>query len=142
MNINIPLENCFQVPEGNYKAVLTAIHHLAAKDKVRFVFEIIDKHPKRGRYVAGKNYDISLAKGSQLREDLASWRGHDITDEELDAGAVDFEKFIGREGDIQIRHVANESHKQPFCYIATIYPSGTLIQTPARPVLQPAFCEI
>lgn len=142
MNINIPLENCFQVPEGNYKAVLTAVYHLASRDKLRFVFEIIDKHPKRGRYVAGKNYEISLAKGSQLREDLGSWRGHDITDAELDAGTIDFEKFIGGEADISIIHIANDSHSTPFCHIATIHPSGTLIQAPAQPVLQPAFCEI
>ena len=130
------------MPEGKYQADLTAVHHLPSKDKVRFVFEIINQHPKRGRYVAGKNYDISLAKGSQLREDLASWRGFDLTDQELEAGAVDFERFVGREADIAIRHITNDSHKDPFCHIAGIFPPGALVQAPATPVLAPAFCEM
>jgi hypothetical protein len=142
MKIEIPSERIYQVPQGNYRAVLTAVQHLESRGKIRFFFEIIDKHPKLGRYAAGKNYDISLAKGSQLREDLARWRGHDLTEEELEAGAVDFEGFVGREGDLEIRHITNESHTTPYCHIAQILPPGSLVKIHTQPVLQPAFCEI
>jgi hypothetical protein len=142
MKIEIPSERIYQVPQGDYRAVLTAVQHLTSRGKVRFFFEIISKHPKRGRYAAGKNYDISLAKGSQLREDLARWRGHDLTEQELEAGSVDFERFVGREADIVIRHIPNGSHKDPFCHIAEILPPGSLVKIPAQLILQPAFCEI
>ena len=125
----------FDAPEGDYRGKLCRATTVPNKttaaggeDRIRLVFEIeTPKIPGR-RYLAGKNYEPSLAKGSKLREDLASWRGHDLTPREKANKAVDFEGMVGRPADLVIEHCYNNRYAKPFVSIKAIYPPGTLVR--------------
>jgi hypothetical protein len=126
----------FDAPEGDYRGKLCRATTVPNKttaagtgeDRIRLVFEIESPaHPGR-RYLAGKNYEPSLAKDSKLREDLASWRGHDLMPREKANKAVDFEGMVGRPADLIIEHCYNNRYAKPFVSIKAIYPPGTLIR--------------
>jgi hypothetical protein len=139
MKIPIPSEVQYLVPEGKYRAFLREVRYLTSKKQVRLIFEIISKRPGKGRYVAGKNYDINLEKGSPLRQDLASLRGYDLTAEEIEQGDFDCDTLIGTDCDLLIAHISNADYDQPFVAIAKMLPVGALLPKPNVPELQPAF---
>lgn len=133
--IEVPKERSFDVDPGQYRAVLKSVILLKDKktkkghqDNVRLVFDIKSAGKGCVQYCAGKNYEPSMALGSDLREDLKSWRGHDLTADELNVGAVDLEKLIGSEADLNIGNIENSGHSKPFVFIQEIRPAGTLVQ--------------
>jgi len=134
MIIRISREPTFDVPEGKYRAVLTEVINLEDRktktgwaDQVRLLFEIVAPQAANTCYLVGKNYEPSLAKNSDLRKDLAGWRGYDLTEQEIAAGSVNLESMIGKEADIKVAHIKNEGFPKPYVFIKAIRPPGTFI---------------
>jgi hypothetical protein len=136
MTVIIPYEPSFDVPEGRYRAVLTKVIELKHKDQVRLIFDLMV--PGK-RYVAGKNYNISLENGTPLRHDLISWRGRDFTEEEIKNAQFDLNSMLGQQADLLLTHTRKDGYKKPFVGIAKILPPGTLLPGSSDPILQPAF---
>lgn len=137
MVIPISRESTFDVPAGKYRATLKEVIHLenrptkrGLENQVRLLFELQTPEFTGKQYLAGKNYETSLGVGSALRKDLASWRGCDLTDEELRNGTFDLDCLIGRPADVQIAHVTNAGFAKPFVHIKGIRPPGKWIKQP------------
>ena len=109
---------------GDYRAVLKQVKPTC--QKVRWVFSVIVPG-YAAPFLAGKNYVDDLSSGTALRNDLFSWRGHDLTQGEIQAGAIDTNHFVGKLADIRIVHIENADFAKPFVSIKAIYPPGTLI---------------
>jgi hypothetical protein len=121
-------KSSFDVPEGHYRAKLLRIAPPPKfANRIRLVYEIQTPSHEEFQYLAGKNYRASLASKSILRQDLKSWRGHDLTEEEMAAGSIGLEKMIGREADVEIRHVYTSELGKPFVELAKISPPGTWV---------------
>ena len=113
-----PPQNPWVIPEGDYRAVLkqAKLH----EGKIRLVFTVtVPGCPFP--CLAGKNYPNDLSTGSALRNDLFSWRGHDLTPEEDQAWSIE-------PADIRIVHIENARYENPFVCVKAIYPAGTLIK--------------
>lgn len=136
MIIQIAREKSFDVPAGKYRATLKEVIQLENRrtkkgwqNQVRLLFELHVPGQAHFEYMAGKNYEPSLATGSELRKDLVSWRGCEFTKEEPAAGAVNLQNMIGKEADLLIRHVKNVGFEKPYVHIKSIQPAGKLVKT-------------
>jgi len=128
MEIDITKGPSFQVPEGAYRAILREVAELNGKStgcakQLRFKWEILDP---QWDYRAGKNYCLDSNNG--LSEDLENWLGSELETLKSPNGKLDPEKLIGREADVLIAHIHNESHNKPYVYMKAIYPPGTFIK--------------
>jgi hypothetical protein len=133
--IILPKKTSYDLPEGSYRGFLKEVFTLKQSDTngregqvLRLVFQITSlKHP-RIVYLAGKNY--SLADAKKLANDLDSWIGDELA-KLVDAnGALSIENIEaqkGREADIDVVHIDNESHETAFRHIQRILPPGTLV---------------
>lgn len=133
MEIAIGRETSFDVPKGKYRAILRDViqnrpNKHGIGPQVRLLFEIQAPDESDKDYLAGKNYEPTLAPGSSLRKDLASWRGRDLTDEEILSGTLDLRSMIGQPADLQIAHVQNIGFAKPFVRIKAIRPPGKLVK--------------
>lgn len=127
-----PPGNPWLFPEGNYRAVLVQVKP-QHDGKARLKFEV-SVPGIFAPYFAAKNYFPDLSIGSDLRQDLFTWRGHDLTPSETEAGNVDLKKLLWKHADIRVTHIFNESYDQPYVWIERISPPGTLVapaETPA-----------
>jgi hypothetical protein len=61
--------------------------------KVRIVWQISERMPDGKPFLVQRRYTLSLHEKSNLRKDLASWRGRDFTAQELEA--FDVENVVG-----------------------------------------------
>ena len=133
-SIPIPAENSFLLPEGTYRAKLSRVFRKRKLDhrtgdsveKIRLLFDILNYSTRNKSYSAGKTYDPCLAKGSQLREDLETWKVFKIEAGES-TSSFDLDKLVGDEADIRVRHITNRTYPDPFVFIEEIRPAGTLI---------------
>jgi hypothetical protein len=139
MLIPIEQESSFLCPEGYHRA--TFLHGRFVNDdtQIRLTFGV---HPdgKGGyKYLVAKNYDKSLKRGSQFRNMLKSWRGHDLTQQEVETGFINLDSLKGKEVDIEVRHIHTERYDKPFVNLHAVFPPGTHIQEkpcPKNPIKQ------
>ena len=87
-------------PEGLWPAVCVDVVDLGMvtttwgeKHKCRIVWELSEKMADGRRFIASKQYTLSLHEKAALHKDLKSWRGRPFTPEELEA--FDVELVIG-----------------------------------------------
>lgn len=130
--VEIPVETSFDVPEGRYRAKLQEVAKLENRqtrngrsDLLRLIFELQSPPRARVQYLAGKNYELSLSRRSELRKDLKSWRGFDLTEEEVNRGKIDLESMVGQMADVRICHIQNPGYTRPYVCIKSIHPAGT-----------------
>jgi len=75
-----------------------------------------DGKDAEGPMVIGRTYTATLDERSNLRRDLAAWRGRDFTEDELNE--FDVAKIIGKNCQIQIQHKKGE--KRTYANIGSI----------------------
>lgn len=105
-------------PEGLHNAVCCDVVDLGVKigkfgkqDKVRLIFQLEEinmkafEGPQPFRIL--RDYTKSLGEKASLRKDLKSWRGKDLTREELEG--FDLEKLIGVNAQIQVVHTMSDT---------------------------------
>jgi hypothetical protein len=124
----IPVEpiDSFDVEPGRYKATCTEIREIekqtrkGAQKNLRLVWELDIPGADNVRYLAGKNYEPTLAKDSTLRNDLRSWFGHDIKARNFDTATLK-----GKEAVITVQDIENEGHANPYHWVAKVEPLVT-----------------
>ena len=126
MEIEIPLEKCYNAPEGNFRAEFIEIREKvdANKKQVRLTFDPHLPVTKNKEILLGATFDKSLAKGSKLRVFLENWLGKDFFEKRK---KVDLEKLKGTFCDLKVVHFVNQGHEHPFCHLQESHPPGTLV---------------
>ena len=89
------------------------------KRKVDIFFQIRDIEPKSEKpFLVMKRYTASLHEKATLRKDIETWRGRDLTPEEIEE--FDLEDLIGDNCQLVIAH--RESKGKTYANIQTIIP--------------------
>lgn len=135
------------VPEGQYIAICYAVidegeqyseMFQKTNRKVRLMWEIpeekIEIDGEMKPRAITKEYTLSLAEKSNLRKDLAGWRGKSFTPQELES--FDLRNVLGKACFIQIIHAAREG-KPPYANISAIMavPKGTPVPPPVNELM-------
>lgn len=122
MLIPVPPRDCYDVPvEGRYRATCIEAREsthktLKGMEKCLLViWALPDLSDESNRYLVGKNYPISLANGSALRNDLRTWFGHDV-----DARDFDTQTLPGKEGIVTVVQIHNEGRPKPCCWVSSV----------------------
>jgi hypothetical protein len=119
----IPVEptDSYDIEPGRYKATCTEIREIEKQTRkgtqknLRLVWELDIPGTENVRFLAGKNYEPTLAKDSTLRNDLRSWFGHDIKVRNFDTATLK-----GREAIITVQDIENEGHANPYHWVAKV----------------------
>jgi hypothetical protein len=128
---NIPAVTTFDLPVGNYRSKLLRTKRIfkqtsrGSQEWVRLVFEVQVPSMPRQRPCAGRNFVKDLNPGSDLRNFLESWLGHDYF-VARSGQDLDFDTLAGLEADITLSHYEGDQYDKPLVIIEQIYPSGTL----------------
>ena len=89
------------------------------RHKVLIYFQIKDIEPNSGKpFLVVKRYTASLHEKANLRKDIETWFGRDLTPEEI--GEFDLEELIGDNCQLVIAH--RESKGKTYANIQTIIP--------------------
>jgi hypothetical protein len=133
IELTIPLENTFNLDEGNYRGRLSTISRKpnpssrGPGEQIRFLFEMnIPSIRIRNRIpMAGRNFPFSLRGGNELRRFLENWLGTRFF--EANAGKkLDLESLVGREADLVLVHFQQVGYDRPMVYIQEAFPPGAL----------------
>jgi hypothetical protein len=134
-----PRKQFTPAPEGLHNAVLVDIVDLGMQPgfegkmqhQCRFVWELEALRPAEeggGRCLVFQKYGVSLADRANLRKALRSWRGADLTAEELQN--FDIESMIGKPCQILVAH--NTSHDGTvYANVQSILKSGPVKLKPS-----------
>jgi len=146
MEIEIPKPKVWPVPDtGDANAVCIDVIELGdetvdygkgpvTRKKMRLLFQVeqCDEEGKPMR--VGKKYTQSVHEKSKLRIDLKSWRGADLTAEELAAGTFNIDKVIGAQARLLIVHVPkNDGTKDVWANISVVMPPTDGVKVEADP---------
>src|SRR5579871_5456096 len=124
MLLQIPTEPSFHCPADYHRAILTDVCSIKNDTQYRFKYGV--GHDGKGgfKYVMARKYEKFLMRGSPLRNMLKSWRGHDLTHEEIEDKTFDFTSLIGKEADIEVTHYRTVQYDQPFVNLNGVFPPG------------------
>ena len=123
MLIPVDPTESYDVEPGRYKAKCIDVRDQdihTRKGTVkgqRVVWELDIPNSENIRYLAGKNYEPTLAKSSVLRTDLRSWFGHDIKGRQFDTATLK-----GKEAIITVHDIENEGHANPYHWVSRVEP--------------------
>jgi len=124
MVIPVPPKDSFDVEPGRYAAKCidvrerSQLERKASNKRLRIVWEVkVPGGAESVRYLVAKNYEPTLTRHSELRDDLISWLGHDIQ-----ARTFDTATLKGREATITVTNIENDGWEKPYCYPALIEP--------------------
>lgn len=123
--------NTFNLPEGNFRATLTAVvPKLKATPKgpsetVRLLFEVQIPPIDNKLPMAGRNFDVNLKPGSDLRCFVDQWVGVEAFNGKTPT-LTDIQRLIGREADVTLKHHCSGRYENPLVLIYNAVPPGTL----------------
>jgi hypothetical protein len=123
MLIPVEARESFDVEPGRYRAKCVDVRDKdipTRKGTVkgqRIVWELDIPSSENIRYLAGKNYEPTLAKNSPLRNDLISWFGHDIKVHQFDTATLK-----GKEAILTVQDIENEGWANPYHHVARVEP--------------------
>lgn len=123
MVLSVEPRDSFDVEPGRYKAKCADSREIEKQTRkglqkfLRIIWELDTGGRENVRYLAGKNYEPTLARDSTLRNDLITWFGHDIN-----ARSFDTTTLKGKEAVITVQHIENEGRDKPFCWVSRVEP--------------------
>ena len=123
MILSVEPRETFDVEPGRYKAKCTDIREIEKPTRkglqkfLRLIWELDTCGAQNVRYLAGKNYEPTLAKDSTLRNDLITWFGHDINARNFDTATLK-----GKEAIITVQNIENEGWDNPYHWVAKVEP--------------------
>ena len=140
MNITekIPAMKTFDLPAGFYEAELTSYKPTIKQTKkgpqkwVRLLFDV--KIPEMANQIpcAGRNFQLDLNSGSDLRNFLEVWLGSEFfkarSNQELN-----FDTLIGLKGDICLSHFKGDEYEKPLVVVDNVFPLNSQRLTTAKP---------
>ncbi len=140
IEIQVPKESTFDLPEGCYKARLSDVRRFikqtskGAQDWVRFLFEAeIPGLSERLNTIAGRSFKLDVNPGSDLRNFLSGLLGHQFF-ADRSGQKVDLEALGGTDCEIQLEHCWGKDYEKPLVVVARVAPPGTmkLTATPSK----------
>ena len=123
MMIQIPPRDSYDVETGRYRATCIDAKEIQKQTRkgsekfLRLTWELQIPSAENVRYLAGKSYEPTLTKNSELRNDLRNWLGHDFK-----AGKFDTATLRGLEATITMLQIENEGWPKPYCLVAKVEP--------------------
>ena len=131
IEVHIPLENSFNLDEGNYRGRLQTLSrkpNRCAKgpnEEIRLLFEMNIPSIKNRIPMTGRNFAMSLKGGTELRRFLEGWLGKKFFD--ANGGkSLDLEALVGREADLVLIHFQQVGYPKPMTFIQSAFPPGSL----------------
>jgi hypothetical protein len=127
----IPKDTTFELPEGKYKARLKHVkEHIkqnrqGTKRMIRFLFEVFVPGMDHLNCMAGRNFDLNLNPGTDLRNWLEGFLGRRFF-MDRSGKTINFEEFIGSECELTLEHFWGKDYETPHVTVARIAPPGTL----------------
>ena len=136
INIIIPQETTFDLPEGNYAAKIDSVKHITKQTskgidhQVRFLFRVHVPEMEHVNTLAGRNFKLSLDANSDLRLFLAGLLGPKFF---INGSGkpFDIETLIGKECEVELKHFLGRNHDKPMVIVASIHPRLSLEVTQA-----------
>jgi hypothetical protein len=132
IEINIPKEKTFDVPEGFFKAQVSGVRSIikqtsrGAQDWVRVLFDAqVPGLSDRLDAMAGRSFKLDVNPGSDLRNFLVGLLGQQFFTARS-GQKVDLESLVGRECEIQLEHYWGKDFEKPLVVVARVAPPGTL----------------
>src|SRR4051812_16714727 len=124
MPIYLPQAETYEVPEGEYRAVVRDAFEYN-EGKLRITFELRANNILNLTYLAGKNYE---ANDPALGRDLTEWLGQEGVSSLLNPdGSLDYARLRGRQADIRISLIRNRKYPTPFRNVQRITAPGRLV---------------
>ncbi len=125
MNILIPKEQCWIIPQGRHPA--TCIESKVCDQKykkkiescLRLMFEIHIDDSRNVQYVAKRLFPPVLNEGGPLRETLTNWLGRDWM---ISHRVFNPDMLIGLDAEVDIVHIENPGYDDPFIHIGNVHP--------------------
>ena len=119
----------FDVPEGNYRAVLSEEIELdqpknGCAKLIRLKFDILFPESRTFLYRAGKNYCTDPENSDALIGDLHTLLGDELVNLQDENGEFDLKSLVNREVDIRIEHIHNEKYEKPYVHVAELHAAG------------------
>ncbi len=145
MNIEIPKQQCWVPPEGNYPATCLDAGPIQRRnegnweDWLRLIFEVHVDDDRNVQYLAQKKYRLPLMPGHDLLQDLIGWLGRDFLEKK---SKLDPSTLKGKDADLQLVHITNERYEKPFVYIRSIHSQGSLLSADEPAVIRAPFLKL
>jgi len=125
--VKIPYEpvNYELLPTGVLPAVLVTYYDLGVQKgyqgklqhKVALLWELDARKGDGSRFLATKQYTVSLSEKSNLRSDLQSWRGRAFTEDEL--RNFDLDSILGKPCQLNLVQIA-KANGDPFVEVQAV----------------------
>jgi len=138
IEIDIPKETTFDLPEGNFAAKVDHVRVFSKQsargmeDWVRILFEVKVPGMDHLNTVAGRNFKMNLNPGSDLRNFLGSLLGPQFF-RDSSGQKFNMESLIGRECEVKLEHFCGRDYEKPMVMVAGMYSPGSLRLTPETP---------
>ena len=138
IEIEIPKETTFHLPEGNFAARIDNARVFpkqsadGMEDWLRILWEVKVPGMDHLNTLAGRNFKLNLNPGSDLRNFLGCLLGPQFF---LNSSGqkFDLESLIGRECEVRLEHFCGRDYDRPLVVVAAMYPPKSLRLTPAIP---------
>jgi hypothetical protein len=140
MNITkkIPPVTTFDLPEGLYHATLTQYRPMTKQTKkgpqewVRLLFEV--QIPEMANQIpcAGRNFQLDLNAGSDLRNFLEVWLGSDFFKEKSNQ-ELNFDTLMGKGADVKLSHYLGGDYEKPLVIIDNAFPLNSQKVAESKP---------
>jgi hypothetical protein len=127
----IPAVKTFDLPTGRFKATLSQIKPLTKQTKkgpqnwIRLVFEVQVNSMADQIPCAGRNFQLDLSPGSDLRNFLEVWLGTEFFTSKSNQD-LDFSELIGKDGDICLSHYLGDDYEKPLVIVDNVFPNSSL----------------
>jgi hypothetical protein len=132
IEIQVPKETTFDLPEGCYRALVTDVRQQVKQNKegmqdwVRIVFRVeIDGWNEYFNPMAGRSFKLDLNGGSDLRNFLGGYLGQQYF-VERSGQRIDLDGLRGAECEVELQHQWTPKHKRPLVVVAKMVPPNTL----------------
>lgn len=126
-------ENSFNAPEGNHRMKIVSCdlgRDKSGNERLRIVGDLVSIKSRTHNFQAGVNYP----EGSmELLPHLHNILGSDVVDVIGEDGEVlpeGLPLLRDKECDVEIVHVHNQKHVNPYCKVARVEKAGVLIKWP------------
>jgi hypothetical protein len=126
IEIDIPKETTFDLPEGNYAARIENVKEFPKQTGqgmemwVRILFCVTIPGMSHLNTLAGRNFKRNLNPGSDLRNFLAGLLGGRFF---LNGSGqkFDLETIIGKECEVKLEHFCGKNYDKPLVVVAGVY---------------------
>jgi len=135
INIEIPKERPFELPEGTFNAEITSLKvtqkhtHKGRQDWIRVLFKVSVPGKDHLECSAGKNFLLSFDRGSELRSFVSGLLGPDFftrnSSQKIDLESV----LLGMKGEITLSHFQGRGFETPLVNVDAFEP----IKVPVEP---------